>query len=298
MRCLLIKVLLLCCCSRLQAQDSSNIVKVDVSGGYQVTDLRWSIAGKANERMINVLSEVKWQSLRGPAGSGKIRLQPIRRVFVGAEVSKCFIHAGNATDTDYGENDRKLPTYHAQLDSDEGTISAFQVFGGYNILQSKKVQIAIFAGYEEQKAFLFLLNRAEEMTGQKNLRCTYEATWKGILGSFNVLYRVNSWLEINGEWKYSQLNYYAVADWNLIDAFQHPVSFKQRAKGFAVSMSLSGVFNLNRHLSLFVLGAYQRAATGTGTDELFLESGTVQTSRFNGVLMHCSNLSVGARFQW
>ncbi|WP_170137798.1 omptin family outer membrane protease [Chitinophaga dinghuensis] len=282
----------------LCAQDSSQVVAVDLAGGYQVTNLRWSIAGRTNERAINVLSEVKWQGLTGPLVSGKIRLEPIKRIFVGGEVSKCFIKTGNATDTDYGENDRQLPTYHAQLDSDEGTTTAFQVFGGYTFLQRKRVKIAAFAGYGENTAFLFLFNRATEVAGQKNLRCTYNATWKGLLGGLTGIYKPTYWWCINGELSYCQMNYNAVADWNLIDAFQHPVSFKQRAKGFAVRLSLSSAFRLNRHLSLFIAGAYQQAETGTGTDELFLESGVVQISQFNGILTHGGNLALGTRFQF
>ncbi|MFB6456464.1 hypothetical protein ACE38W_14420 [Chitinophaga sp. Hz27] len=298
MRFLFINFLLLPCWVVLHAQDHRPLVVVECAGGYQATDLQWSIAGNVNEQAINVLSEVKWRALSGPLLNGKVLLNTGRRWFVGGAFSKSFIKTGTATDTDYGESNRSLPTYHAQLDSDEGSLFSYRIFGGYHLLQRAKVQLSAFAGYTERKAAVFLLNHAEEVAGQKNLRCTYDNSWKGITGGISGLYKITSWLNIGAELQYSQLHYYAAADWNLIAAFQHPLSFEQHARGFDISLSCSAVFRLNQYLVLFFSGGYCHAATGTGRDDLYLASGAVQTTQFNGAFTQTKSIAIGTRFQF
>lgn len=285
-------------CMAAQAQDSAQILTIDLSGGYQTSALQWSIAGNAGNAAVNVLSEVKWRALGGPVLNGGIRFTPFPRWFAGVDISSCFIKTGHATDNDYGANDRHLPTYHANLDSDEGSISAYRLYGGYHFLQRKRLELSVFAGYTINKANLFLLDHAAAVAGEKNLRCTYNTSWKGMIGGISGLYRVASWLEIAGDLQYGQLHYAAVADWNLIAAFQHPVSFRQYARGYDVRMSFSTVFRLNHYMVLLVSGVYNRSETGTGTDDLYLDSGAVQTTRFNGATTHALNLAVGTRFQF
>ncbi|SFM86445.1 hypothetical protein SAMN05428949_1092 [Chitinophaga sp. YR627] len=273
-------------------------VEFAVTGGYQTADLRWSIAGNGSGQSPNILSEVKWRSLSGPLVAVKGQFNLNSRLFIKGALSRSFIRSGNATDTDYAEDDRQRPSYHAQLDADEGYLSAFRLYGGYHLLQRPGVRLAIFAGYAANKEFLFLLDHAAYVSGEKNLRCTYNTSWKGISGGFSGLYRVTSWLDLTGELQYGQMNYNAVADWNLIDAFQHPVSFKHHARGFDLNGTVTGIFRLKSYLSLLLSGALRHAATGTGTDQLFLESGTVQTTQFNGAFTNAKQVTIGALIQF
>ncbi len=298
MKFFLLKVIFLFSFIAVNAQHGSPVMEVALSGGYETADLRWSIAGNGNGQSPNILSEVKWRVLCGPLADARIRFNLSRRLFIRGGVSKCFIKAGNATDIDYAGDDRGLPTYQAQLDADEGHLLAFWLYEGYNFLQRSRMRMAVFAGYAENREFLFLLNHAEYIPGQRNLRCTYNTSWKGVLAGLSSLYRVTSWLDITAELQYSQMNYNASADWNLIDAFQHPVSFKQQARGFDLKTSLTCAFQLKSYLSLFTSGTYRHAETGTGTDELFLESGAVQTTQFNGAFTHGKKIAIGALVQF
>ncbi|WP_158286525.1 omptin family outer membrane protease [Chitinophaga sp. S165] len=298
MKSFLLNVIFLFSFVAVNAQYSSPVMEVALSGGYQTADLRWSIAGNGSGQSPNILSEVKWHALSGPSLDARGRFNVTNRLFITGEVSKCFIKAGNATDTDYADDDRGLPTYSAQLDADEGRLSAVRFYGGYNFLQRAGLRITVFVGYAENREFLFLLNHAQYIPGERNLRCTYNTSWKGISGGLSGRYRATSWLELTGELQYSQMNYKATADWNLIDAFQHPVSFKQEARGFDLKMSVTCAFRLRSYLSLFTSGTYSRAETGTGTDELFLESGAVQTTQFNGAFTHAKKIAIGALVQF
>lgn len=273
-------------------------VEFAVTGGYQTADLRWSIAGNGSGQSPNILSEVKWRSLSGPLVAVKGQFNLNSRLLIKGQLSRSFIRSGNATDTDYAEDDRRLPSYHAQLDADEGHLSAFRLYGGYHLLQRRGARIAIFAGYAANKESLFLLHHAAFIPGEKNLRCTYNTSWKGISGGLSGLCRATSWLDLTGELQYSQMSYNAVADWNLIDAFQHPVSFKHHARGFDLNASVTGVFRLKAYLSLLLSGAWRHAETGTGTDQLFLESGAIQTTQFNGAFTNAKQVTIGALVQF
>ncbi|ACU61804.1 omptin family outer membrane protease [Chitinophaga pinensis] len=298
MKFLLLHSLLLFSCAIVHAQHHSPVAELAVSGGYHTADLRWSIAGNASGQSPNVLSEVKWRLLSGPAVAIKGQINLNSRLFLKGELSHTFIQSGKATDTDYSEDDRQQPGYYAQLDADEGRLSAFRLYGGYHLLQRPGIQIAVFAGYAAHKESLFLLDHAAYVPGEKNLRCTYNTSWKGVSGGLSGLYRVTSWLDLSGELQYSQMNYDAVADWNLIDAFQHPVSFKHHARGFDVKTSVTVNFRLKSYLSLLVSGTYRHAETGTGTDQLFMDSGTVQTTQFNGAFTNARQISIGALVQF
>lgn len=293
MKFILLKGLLLCCCGIVHAQRRTPLLEVEAAGGYQKADLRWSIAGAGSGQSPDILSELKWRGVSGPLVTAAVRLPLSGELFIGAEGSKCFIRTGTATDTDYADDDRRLPTYHAQLDSDAGSLSAFRLYAGYHFLQRMRMRMTVSAGYAENREALFLLDHAAYVPGQINLRCTYDTRWKGMAGGIAGRYQVTSWLDVTGEVLYSQVRYTALADWNLIAAFQHPVSFQQQASGFDVKAALRAVFRLKSYLSLFVSGAYRRAETGNGTDKLFLESGTVQTTRFNGAFTSAASVMMG-----
>ncbi|WP_291906642.1 omptin family outer membrane protease [Chitinophaga sp. CB10] len=270
-------------------------VEATFSGGYEAAALSWSIGGKTNNEPINVLSELKWRGLRGPLWQGGLKWHPRKRWYIAGEMSKSRITAGHAEDTDYGANDRRSPTYHARLDSDEGALSSCRLFGGFHFLQREKLDLGGFAGYVQRREELLLLNHAAAQPGQKNLRSTYNTRWSGVTGGVAGAYHFSKRLHIAAELQYSQLRFHAAADWNLVDAFQHPVSFRQQANGFDLGASLKVALQLNHHLSLFLSGMYRHAATGTGSDELYLANGAVQTARFNGAYAHaCKALTGGS----
>jgi hypothetical protein len=286
---LLIMILLLRS-SYSSAQQPSPLLECTFSAGYKVADIRWSIGANPSP---NILSEVKWQSLTGPSTDAQVQLKLSGRWHIRATLSKCFIKAGKATDIDYAEDDRRSAVYQAILDSDEGHLAALGLYGGYHMLQREKVLLNVFAGYTIQTASLFLLDHASYQPGLKNLRSTYNTSWKGVSGGLSAHYCLNPRWRLTGTFEYSQLHYHAIADWNMVDAYQHPVSFKHQAKGFAMSTALYTTFQVSTHVSFLLSATYHVAETGTGTDKLFLESGTVHTSRFNGAYTAAKQVSAG-----
>ncbi|MNT76170.1 hypothetical protein D3C72_2151420 [compost metagenome] len=74
----------------------------------------------------------------------------------------------------------------------------------------------------------------------------------------------------------------ATADWNLIEQFNRPVSFRHIAKGYRFDQGLELFFSLNAYMSFGLSAMIFQSSTGTGIDELYLKDGTVLKTRFNG----------------
>ncbi len=280
----------------LFAQQRKQLVEVAFYGGYASADLNWSIAGNSVGESPNILSEVKWRNIGGPIAQINLNINLTQRWFLVGEFAKCFVKSGTSTDSDYNQDGRQSRTYYAELRSDEGDFNDFSALVGYQFLDRSKVKLSALAGYNESNENLFLLNKTGVAPGEKSLRSTYQTSWKEPLLAVATNYstpKLNALLTV----AYSQLNYSAKADWNLIDAFKHPVSFTHDAKGFNVKTVFGVSYHLNKQLAIQLEGNYSKAQTGTGIDRLYLESGSTQVTQFNGAEKAIKNLKLGLVFR-
>ncbi|MGY0035978.1 hypothetical protein [Pedobacter sp. NJ-S-72] len=100
-------------------------------------------------------------------------------------------------------------------------------------------------------------------------------------------------LSIKGIIDYQQMKYKAVADWNLIDAFAHPVSFKHTANGYGTEGLIKVNYRFTPVVSAFIRANYYYANTGKGTDDLFLADGRQLQSQFNEAVRRGGQLGIG-----
>lgn len=282
----------------LFAQEKKHPFEIAFSGGYASADLNWSIAGNSAGQSPNVLSEVKWNNLAGLSIGAELKVNLTKNWFLAGEFLKRFVKTGTATDSDYAQDDRSGRTYYAELRSDEGSLNEFSTSVGYYFLHTKQIKLAAFAGYNQSKENLLLLNKNDVAAGEKGLHTTYQTSWKGPSGGISANYNPLNKLKVEAKFVYSQLTYNATADWNLIDAFSHPISFTHYAKGFNLTTSLTVFYKLSRQLSLRLAGAYGNAQTGSGVDHLYLESGGTQTTQFNGAEKIVKSINAGVVFNF
>jgi outer membrane protease len=276
-----------------RAQNQPRTLEFTLGGGYQSANLRWSIAGNSSGGSPNIYSELKWRAISGPMVQPQLRINITRKWFAAGDFSRCFIRSGHVTDTDYADDNRNSPTYNALLDSDEGHLTNYQLYTGYQFVYIKRFKLAVFAGYNSSKEHLFLLQHSENVAGYKNLRSTYQTNWRGGLAGLSAAYQVMPRVDLRGVLSYRQLKYHAQADWNMVDAFQHPLSFEHCANGFDLGASLSCSYRSNSYLSLFIAGAYRRSQTGKGIDDLYLESGSIRSTQFNGAVKRLQSITFG-----
>ncbi len=293
---ILLAIIFLSLSSLLYAQQKNPLIEFTFYGGYASADLNWSIAGNFAGQSPDVLSEVKWKALSGPLAKTQLKINFTQRWFLSSEFARCFVKSGTVTDADYATDGRGGQTYYAALRSDEGNLNDFSVLAGYYFLKRKNLKVAILGGYRGSRENLFLLDNNKVAAGERSLYSSYQSSWKGPSIALSASYMIISRIMLQPTFTYTQLKYNATANWNLIDAFKHPVSFTHYAKGFNFETSLICSYLLSNRFSLLLAGTYNDAQTGTGVDRLFLESGSIQTTQFNGAQKAKKSLSLGFSF--
>jgi len=271
-------------------------ITLDLHGDYSKEDFRWSIAGNSNGQNPNILSEVKWKNLKGYSAGGAIRINVWSQFVLLGNYHKTFIRSGIATDTDYAGDNRTNISYHAELNSNEGSAHRYMASLGYMFTLNKHLSILPLAGYTFSRQSLFLKGFGNnEDKDYALLNSTYQTRWEGLVLGVATNYSFNSKLYLETKIDYKQLTYKAVANWNLIDAFAHPISFKHSGNGFEVDFNAKFGIKLSSQISTFIMGNYFYAETGRGKDQLFLADGQEQLSQFNGAARKGLTAGVGLR---
>jgi outer membrane protease len=267
-------------------------LQVQVMGGYQQENLRWSIAGTSSGRNPNVYSELKWHGVGGLSTGAALSWEVWRRLVVFAEGSRMFTSSGTVSDTDYGGDDRTDPVYGRSFESHKGYAYANFLGLGYRFLIGSRLQLTPAVGYEWSGQRLSIEDAAEFLNSY------YRTWWKGLV------VRGSGELRLDGKWGllfsgvYHQANYRADADWNLIQAFSHPVSFSHRADGYGLEGRLGVKYVAGRHVAVVVAGDYFNWRTGKGVDELYMTSGQTSQTQLNEVVRMGFGVNVGVRLGW
>lgn len=274
-------------------------VVIAVYGDYLHENLDWSIAGNSNGQNPNVLSEVRWKDLKLRGTGLDVLVNIWSGIIFKGQYHRGTIYSGNATDTDYSQDNRTNPSYHADLNSDEGYAYNYSAALGYRFKVLPVFFVTPYAGYNKSRQSLFLKEFNDQTPdGEKKLNSTYQTNWTGPMIGFDAALALRDWLSLKGSLSYAQMKYRAAADWNLIDAFAHPDSFKHNADGYEAAVVLQLDFRVTSSLSAFIRGNYTHAETGTGTDELFLVDGASVKSQFNEAVRSSKGAGIGIRYQF
>ncbi|HET8829398.1 MAG TPA: hypothetical protein VFM79_08640 [Pelobium sp.] len=272
----------------VHAQESKNPIGIDVGTAFTHNNLDWSIAGSLAGNNPNILSEVKWKSLKGTAVAVGLEIPLLKSFYLKGSWSKSFTYKGAATDTDYAEDNRTNPVYKAELNSESGYLSNYQLKAGYH-LTIAGLKLSLNLGYSIQQQHLHLTD-----DGFTELNSTYKTRWNGLSAGatfYKSIYKFNLITTMD----YHQLNYYAEADWNLIDEFKHPLSFKHIAKGFGVTIDVKLLYKMLKPISPYINFGMGYFSTGAGIDELYYTDGRTAKTRLNDVSRNGYNLGFGLK---
>jgi len=253
--------------------------RISLSTGFQQEDLRWSIAGNRYGQSPNIYSELKWRALAGPSVHVALRGELWKKVFLFAEGGRVFFLSGRVDDTDYQGDDRSNASYREQFSAVNSSSSSWSAGAGYQVLRAKKIALTPYLGYGIQDQSLVL----RDPGGPGLLNSNYKTRWSGPLFRVSAALQLGEGLQLEADLRYLQINYSARADWNLITAFSHPVSFRHAARGYGLDTYAGLAFR--RHAFGVSVGAgYFSWQTGAGTDMLYLAAGTTNTTRLNEVI--------------
>ncbi|MBN2487167.1 MAG: hypothetical protein JXB34_14430 [Bacteroidales bacterium] len=271
-------------------------IKIKLSPALSVANcnFRWSVAGNLNGNSPNVFSELIWTNLV-PAGlEFPIEWNFHRRFYLKCNTQAAFFTTGTATDTDYEGDNRTDTVFHTHADANKGSLLAFSPSVGIRFKLSKTLSIAPSAGFGINNQNLFLLDNGKTPV-TKNLASTYKAYWYGPFISLETGLTFSKILTLSVTVGYHQVNYRAKANWNLIENFQHPLSFRHTAKGFGLENSVSLCYSKSKLRPYLKIG-HMYWSTGNGTDELYLATGEVKKTRLNDVTYWGFNIAGAINF--
>jgi outer membrane protease len=281
--------------THLQAQGNDQKFSISVSPGYFQEDFRWSIAGTSQGKDPNIYSELRWQKLSGPQISGSAQYNFWKGFVLRTNFHSAFITKGNITDTDFGEDNRKDTLYHDSFDSNKGNILSGDLTAGYQIKFTENFSATPFIGYGISDQSLYILRDFGSVTG--NLKSTYQTQWNGLTIGRELRIKIKR-IIIQQQLIYHQVNYSAKANWNLIEDFQHPVSFRHKAKGYGLETGINIHYRFNKIISVFADGKYSYWTTGKGTDTLYRNNGDISITQMNGAVRNNFNIALGIAFSF
>ncbi|MBV8389567.1 MAG: hypothetical protein JO080_07205 [Mucilaginibacter sp.] len=277
------------CYLSAQAQEA-NKLQFSAGGGYQKENFHWSIAGNSNGQNPNIYSELKWKNISGVMWNVALQWNFYERLLLTGSYNRSGTTSGTSNDTDYGGDNRTRPVYNQNFNSNKGNTSAWSVGAGYKLIDNKIVKLDSYAGYGVHYQSYYLLGD-EGYQGQLNT--SYKPQWKGPFVRFasNIQFMKN--LGAFADVTYDQVKYNAAADWNLIQNFQHPVSFRQSANGYGIDVSAGLYFTVNRYLVINAGVGFFNWETGNGIDTLYLANGGMEKTQMNGATRNGSHFNLG-----
>jgi hypothetical protein len=256
---------------------------------YLHQDFKWSIAGNLQGSSPNIYSELTWHNLQAGSVDIMVKWNFINRFIASADMSWALNIDGHASDIDYNDDNRNNPTFVAHVLSRKGNAIATNAALGYQIINSRFFRLTGFLGFEIHRQFYHL-------SDDFALNSSYKAQWSGPFIAFEPQFLIAEICKIDLNLSYYQVDYSATANWNLIEEFQHPVSFKHAAYGFGIETGIGLRFPITQFFDIYTAATYGHWSTGKGIDTLYLRSGEVRKTQLNDVTRLSWTLGIGASF--
>ncbi|TFF40089.1 hypothetical protein [Mucilaginibacter psychrotolerans] len=280
----------LACAGVLHAQSQPDKLQLSISTGYQREDFKWSIAGNQDGQNPNIYSELQWKKLGGQSVAASLQWNFWGRLLLTGGYERTAIQSGTVRDNDYNGDNRSNPAYNQLFYADKGFTRAIIAGLGYKLINTDVFSLTPYAGYRAGKQSLHLYDRSGQFA---DLNSTYDTDWKGPFVKALAQLRLTKKLSTSASVTYTQADYKAKADWNLIPSFQHPVSYRHTAKGYGLDAGAGLQYAITKNIDVVFGAGYFTWQTGKGVDELYLTSGQTEKTQLNGVDRKGYKISAG-----
>lgn len=261
-----------------RAQDNRWTIAPHV--GIATNDFNWSIAGTEAGTDPNVLSELIWKDLRAVSYNLQTDYRISNRFRLSLSGSYDQIVSGYGNDSDYATNNRTGNFYNLDFNSDIGYGYDVALTVSYQLPRIWKLRPRVLMGYNQMGQRLYLLGMPDDLTAT-DLRSTYQTSWFGAHGGLELSYQISRF-NIGLMYKLGLYDYQAKANWNLIETFEQPVSFRQYAFAATHDVNLEIVYTLNKQFGLVLTGEHTTGYTLPGLDVAYRADGTQPRTRLNG----------------
>ncbi len=283
-------------------------IDIEASYGYRQDDLDWNIAGDLKGKNPNVLSELKWRDLLIHEFHLGMRTKLKKAFYLKGSISYGVIYDGDNRDSDYVADNREEEFSRSNNDAGQGNTLDGLLGAGYRFrLISQSFSVIPLVGYSYHHQHLKMKDGFQTVTWAggpplgpfEDLDSSYKAEWQGPWIGFEMILetikftRVLPPISFYAGWEYHWADYYAKADWNLRDDFNHPKSFEHEADGTGMVASLGVCLRLSDKWSVRVGYETEEWSTDRGVDRLFLANNTIVKTRLNEVNWHSEVILFG-----
>lgn len=278
-------------------------------GGYGTRsgDLRWNIAG-GNDGP-NILSELSYQGLEFTEyrtyaslnfNTGRFKDWRIETSFSAGEASR-----GNVFDSDF-DGDNRQDEYSRSLSSAVGSETTnFELTAGYRIDYTRMFSVMPMVGFAYNTQFLKMTDGEQLLYTrhggvrlgdfENELNSHYSTRWTGGFLGLNAGIETESHA-LNLRYKFHMAQYYAEANWNLREDFQHPKSFEHTAFGTANVLELSYQWRWSDSWSANARAFRESWSTEPGDDTVYLSDGTRAGTQLNEVEWDSAGYDISLQF--
>jgi hypothetical protein len=277
--------------SSLHAQEKipdANL-KISATPFYYQQRFSWSIAGNLQGQNPNIYSELIWKNVQRTGIMVDLNLNFQKRFILQTGFLAGVTIAGKAADTDYQNDNRINPVFHANMSSNKGSMYCVSAMLGYKLFETAIWSLTPYVGYGLQRELLYL-------SGEQGLNSFYSPTWYGPRLALEQSFNLNKNASIKIACGYHQLKYTAQADWNLIEEFKHPVSFKHIAYGYRIEAGAEFSLAVHHSFQFLLKGNYFYSSTGRGIDELYYQSGDIVKTQLNDATLNGFLAGIGIRW--
>jgi hypothetical protein len=255
-------------------------------------DLRWSIAGSNNSP--NILSELTYSNI-------KIREYNFDWVITGTDnFAKNFflsiefglgsVYDGTSQDSDYFGDNRSIEFRKRKKKIKNGNTRKIDLMASVSINPTNKFRIVPGLGYSSKSHKLVKTNGVQIISEASfipdpgpfpGLNASYETSWSGLYFNLGLRYEGNKHIfEFNK--KLHMNNYYAKADWNLREDFEHPISFKHTGSGGLDStLKIKYVYRITDFFGISIKQEFENFKVANGLDKVYLANGSRASTKLN-----------------
>jgi hypothetical protein len=270
--------------------------------GFRSDDLDWNIAGDSNGNNPNILSELTWDDLKINQLRFSAQWEIVGRVYIETNASYGQIYEGENQDSDYLGDDRTLEFSRSNNNADDGHVwdLSFGIGPTFDFgLDYFTTTPLLGLSVHSQKLIMTDGYQTIPATGSfSGLDSSYETLWYGPWIGINLELKAGEPVWLHFGFQYHWASYYAQADWNLRDDFEHPKSFEHETDGTGVVIELGATIFIKKWISVDLAFDYSKWETNEGTDRVFFADGRVGKTQLNRVRWSSRNVSAGVSFHF
>lgn len=271
-----------------------------ITGGYRVDDLDWNIAGDINGNNPNIISELTWDDLESYQLKFQGGLVWPNLIAVRGSLAYGWLFDGRNQDSDYWGDNRTFEFSRSNNTTDDDQVWDASLAVGYPFRFGRTVigTVTPLAGYSHHEQQLNISDGIQTIATAgvtppvgpfEGLDSSYETKWRGPWVGIDMHFRADEIktfahrIETYLTYEYHWADFEAVANWNLIDNYAHPKSFKHdtNGNGFVIGAGINCM--LTQHWALNLNFDYQDWSTDSGTIKFFLADGTTHKQQLNEV---------------